>query len=193
MLLLACGLALLAPTQAVSAPAPAAPSQVRITLEEALELCFPKATIERGTVYLTDKQLEQARKLSREPVESAIVHPYRATRDGELLGTAWVDVHRVRSLREALLVVVAPDQRVLRVELLSFAEPGEYAPRGSWYAQFVGHGLDDELDLRRGIRGITGATLTARATTAAVRRVLAVQRVIDGPVPVPDEASARQP
>ena len=185
---------LLALSGAVGAPAAPAPRaavvrDVHLTLEEARALCFPDAEIVRGTEYLTEAQVERAKELSREPLESAIAHPYRAWRDGELVGTAWVDVHRVRSLRETILIAVGPDQRVQRVELLAFGEPEDYVPRGSWYGQFVGRRLDDELDLRRGIRGITGATLTAHATTSAVRRVLAVQRVIDGeppPDPEPD-------
>ena len=177
-----------APVAPQSASAPRA-VEVHLTLAEALALSFPGATIERGTEYLTEEQVARAEALARETVESAVVHPYRAVRDGVVVGTAWVDVHRVRALRETVLVAVGPDQRVLRVELLAFGEPEEYVPRGSWYGQFQGRGLDDELDLRRGIRGITGATLTARATTAAVRRVLALQRVVDGPPPTerPDE------
>lgn len=179
----------LAAAPSLGAVAPRADARdVHLTLEEALALCFPGATIERGTAYLTEAQLVRARELAREPIESAIVHPYRALRDGVLVGTAWVDVHRVRSLRETLLVAVGPDQRVQRVELLAFGEPEEYVPRASWYGQFQGRALDDELDLRRGIRGVTGATLTARATTAAVRRVLALQRVLDGPPPAPGRA-----
>lgn len=182
-------LAALALVVFAAAPRAAAP-EVYLTLEEALSLCFPGATIERGTEYLTEVQLARARELSREPIEGAVVHPYRAIREGVVVGTAWVDVHRVRSLRETLLVAVGPDQRVLRVELLAFGEPQEYVPRGNWYGQFAGRGLDDELDLRRGIRGITGATLTARATTSAVRRVLAVQRVLEGPPPQPGGRAA---
>ncbi|MDH3816392.1 MAG: hypothetical protein OEV48_17995 [Acidobacteriota bacterium] len=37
--------------------------------------------------------------------------------------------------------------------------------------------MDDELALKRDIRPVTGATLTARATTEAVRRVLAIHAV----------------
>jgi hypothetical protein len=179
-----------APAAPQSAAAPRA-VEVHLTLAEALALCFPGATIERGTAYLTEDQLARAQALAREPIEGAVVHPYRAVRDGVKVGTAWVDVHRVRSLRETVLVALGPDQRVLRVELLAFGEPEEYVPRGSWYGQFEGRALDDELDLRRGIRGITGATLTARATTAAVRRVLAVQRVLDGPPVPPERADER--
>jgi hypothetical protein len=170
---------------------PGGGSQVYLALDEALALSFPGAQIERGTVYLTEQQMAQARELCGEEIESAIRHPYRAFRDGKPVGVAWVDVHRVRSLRESILVVVDPNQRVRRVELLAFGEPPEYIPRGNWYGQFIGRRLDDELDLRRGIRGITGATLTARATTAAVRRVLAVQRVIDGPPPAEPPSGAR--
>jgi hypothetical protein len=179
-----------APAAPQAAAAPPA-LQVHLTLAEALALCFPGASIERGTVYLDEDQRTRAQALARETIEGAVVHPYRALRDGVCVGTAWVDVHRVRSLRETVLVAVGPDQRVLRVELLAFGEPEEYVPRGSWYGQFEGRRLDDELDLRRGIRGITGATLTARATTAAVRRVLALQRVIDGPPPPSGSADER--
>lgn len=165
----------------------------RPTLDEALELVFGKeAEIERGTVYLTDAQREKAEALAGGELESAIVHPYVARRKGELLGTAWVDTHRVRTLRETVLVVVAPDQKVRRVELMAFGEPEEYAPRGKWYGQFHGRRLDDELRLGRGIRGITGATLTARATTDAVRRVLAVHRVLNG-APPPDPPAPPPP
>jgi len=67
---------------------------------------------------------------------------------------------------------------VSRVEVLSFREPQEYLPRDAWYEQFDGRRLDAELRLKRGVRGVTGATLTARATTEAVRRVLALHAVI---------------
>jgi len=60
----------------------------------------------------------------------------------------------------------------------SFLEPPDYIPREAWYRQFEGRGLDPDLDLKRAIRPVTGATLTARATTSAVRRVLALHRVI---------------
>jgi hypothetical protein len=166
----------------------AAYGRVYLTLEEALALAFgEEAEIERGTVYLTEEQREQAEELAGEELPSGIAHPYTA-RDakGDLIGTAWIDSHRVRTLRETVMVVVAPDQRVKRVELLAFAEPEDYVPRASWYGQFVGRRLDDELDLRRGIRGVTGATLTARATTSCVRRALAVHRVLNGEPPEPE-------
>ena len=60
-----------------------------------------------------------------------------------------------------------------------FAEPKDYLPRAKWYAQFVGCKLDGRLRLKRGIKGVTGATLTARATTGAARRMLALHQVLE--------------
>jgi hypothetical protein len=167
---------------------------VPIALDEALALCFPGCRIERGTEYLTQAQMAEAERLAGQPLEGSIVHPYEAWKDDQLVGTAYVDTHRVRTLRESILVVVGPSERVVRIEVLAFAEPAEYLPRGSWYAQFQDKRLDGELHLSRGIRGISGATLTARATTEAVRRVLAIHRVLAGagqppePRPTPPEA-----
>ena len=76
------------------------------------------------------------------------------------------------------MVVVDPAGAIRRIEVLSFDEPEEYLPRPGWYAQFPGKPLDDELSLKRGIRPITGATLTARVTTDAARRCLALHRVL---------------
>jgi Na+-translocating ferredoxin:NAD+ oxidoreductase RnfG subunit len=61
---------------------------------------------------------------------------------------------------------------------VTFREPLEYMPRKGWYEQYEGQELDDDLALKRNIRPVTGATLTARATTDAVRRVLALHAVV---------------
>ena len=168
-------------------PSPAAAAKggekVLLRLDEALELAFPGCQVERGTVYLTKEQEARLEKLAgTEPLRS-IAHPYVARKDGKVVGTAYVEAHRVRTLRETLFVVVDPERRVRRIEVLSFGEPEDYLPRGRWYGQFQGRRLDDELNLKRGIHGITGATLTARATTASVRRALALHRVLNPPPP----------
>jgi Na+-translocating ferredoxin:NAD+ oxidoreductase RnfG subunit len=129
-------------------------------------------------VYLTDEQRDRTAKLAEVEVESKIARPYVAKKDGVVVGTAYVDVHRVRSLKESVMVVVDPKGKIARVELLSFGEPLEYVPKADWWGQFVGKGLDDELALKRGVRGITGATLSARAAVDAARRVLALHRVL---------------
>jgi Na+-translocating ferredoxin:NAD+ oxidoreductase RnfG subunit len=159
------------------AAAPAV-AKVFVTVDEALKLAFPGCEVSRKTAFLTQEQLKRARELAGAEVPSALVNYYQAVKGGQPAGTAWFDTHRVRTLPETLLVVVDPQGRVGRIEVVSFREPEDYLPRGVWYEQFRGRPLDPDLQLKRGIHPVTGATLTARATTDAVRRVLALRQIV---------------
>ncbi len=159
---------------------PASPglAKVFLTQEEALRLAFPGATVERRSVFLTEAEVSEVARLSGGPRPSALAVAYVATKDGRLAGTAYFDTHVVRTLAETLMVAVDPAGRITRIEVLSFSEPEEFMPREHWYAQFPGKALDGELSLKRGIRPVSGATLTARATAEAARRVLALHQVL---------------
>jgi len=174
-----CGrrIAVLALLAACLGPA-ASHARVYLSVDEALRLVFPGCAIEHPTVYLTEEQLARARRLADGPVQDAIVRPYRARCDGKPGGVAYLDIHRVRTLPETLMVAVAPDGRLRRVEVLSFREPPEYKPRGPWYRLFDGHALDERLRLERDIPIVAGATLSSQATEKAVRRVLAIDQVL---------------
>ncbi len=149
-----------------------------LSAEEAVALAFPGAQVRRQPLFLTEEERLQVRRRAGTPVASAMVMRYEAFRDGQLLGVAYTDTHRVRTLGATLLVALTPEGAVVRVELLSFAEPMEYVPRQEWYAQFQNRQLDHELALKRGIRPVAGATLTATATVEAVRRVLAIHAAV---------------
>lgn len=167
------------------AVAPAAPGpadgQVLMTQDEALRLAFPEpARIERRTAYLEEATLDSVRALAGEGirVERSVVPHYVGIRDGEPLGVAYFDVHRVRTLPEVLMVVVSPGGRVQRLEVVKFQEPPEYRAPEGWLEQIVGRELSPGLSLRGEVVNITGATLTARAVTDAARRVLAYHALI---------------
>ncbi|HEX6901472.1 MAG TPA: FMN-binding protein [Thermoanaerobaculia bacterium] len=155
-------------------------AKVFVTVDEALKLAFPGCEVARRTAFLTPEQVRRARELSGAEVPSALVNYYAATRAGQPAGTAYFDTHRVRTLPETLMIVVDHQGKVARVEVISFREPEDYLPRGVWYEQFRGKALGPDLQLKRDIRPVTGATLTARATTDAVRRVLALHQVVAG-------------
>jgi len=171
--------AILAGLLLLAAVAPAA-AKVFVTVDEALKLAFPGCEVTRKTAFLTPEQVKRARELAGAEVPSALVNYYEAVKRGQPAGTAWFDTHRVRTLPETLLIVVDPQGKVGRIEVISFREPEEYLPRGAWYEQFRGRALDPDLQLKRGIHPVTGATLTARATTDAVRRVLALRQILMG-------------
>ena len=155
-------------------------SEVLQTMSGALSVQFQQAEVVRESVVLSPEQISRASDLAGHRIGLRIVRLYKAWRNGALVGTAYFDVHRVRTLKETLMVVVDPEHRVADIELLTFMEPVEYIPRERWYGQFVGRKLDRDLHLHRGIDGVVGATLTARATSDAVRRILAVHSVLHG-------------
>lgn len=164
-------------------PAPASvtsPSaKVFLTVEEALDLCFPKCVIERGTAFLDEDELERIEELAGSAPARAIVHPYRALDEkGELVGTAWFEIHKVRSKKQTLMIAVTPEGTIRRVEVLAFAEPLQYLPPAKWFGQLKGKALGPELSLDGEVRNLAGATLSARASVAAARRVLAIEKVL---------------
>ncbi len=154
-----------------------AEARVLKTPEEALALAFPGADVSKQAHYLTPEQKATLATQGLGEVPG-LVFQYRIHREGTLLAFAYLDTHRVRTLPETLLVVLNPEGQVLRVEVLAFAEPPDYLPRESWYRQFAGTGHGKPPRLGENVRPVSGATLTAQATTAAVRRVLAVHRVL---------------
>jgi len=163
--------------------------EVLLNLDEALELAFEGCTIHKETIYLTAEQRAAVERRLGAKLPSAVARPYIARGPGEdnepgpMVGIAWVDTHRVRTLRETLFVATSVDGRVRRIEVLAFLEPKEYLPRERWYAEFEGRQLDRDLELGRGVRAVAGATLTARATVDATRRALALQAELFPPPP----------
>ncbi len=159
----------------------AAEGQVLLTQEEALRLAFPPpAEIERRTDFLDEAQRVEVERLAAPTPASdrSVVTYYVGHMDGKSLGAAYFDAHRVRTLREVLMIVVDPADRVTRIEILGFREPPEYMAPDSWLELFQGLGLDGGTSIKGDIPIITGATLTARSVTGAVRRSLALHAVI---------------
>ena len=156
-----------------------APAVVLLTQEEALGEVFSGAEVERQTEFLSEEQVAEIQERAGSELGSRIVIRYRGTREGQLVGTAYFDAHLVRTLPETIMVLLGREGSVQRVEVLSFEEPRDYLPRARWFEQFHGKLLDDDLALNRSIRGVTGATLSSRAVTQAVRRILATHRVLE--------------
>ncbi len=151
-----------------------AEAKVFMTQDEALSLAFPgDGKVERHTTFLTDAQERAAHDASGEPIPSKVITWY--SRGGR---TAWFDTHVVRTLPETVMIVADPNGAIERIDILSFSEPEDYKPRARWFDQFDGRVLDDDLSVRKGIRPISGATLSGRAIVAAARRALALREVI---------------
>jgi Na+-translocating ferredoxin:NAD+ oxidoreductase subunit G len=149
-----------------------------ISREEALKSAFPGSAIRSRVIFLTEQEKVEVKKISGSEVLTALVACYLVDQAGKEVGRAYLDTHVVRTKKESLLVILNPNGTLKRVEVVAFLEPSEYMPGERWYQQFDGQTLDEDLKLERDIHVVTGATLTARATTEAVRRVMAIDSVL---------------
>lgn len=163
----------------------ALPAQARVfmTQQQALAAAFPAGTkVTRQSVFLTRQQLDAAKKKAGLAFDGLLVVRYAGVAGGKVAGFAYFDTHRVRTLPETVMIVIGADGRIAAIEILSFDEPPDYAPKKRWIDQFKSRKLDDELSLKRAIRPMSGASLTARAVLEASRKVLALHEVIGAEV-----------
>lgn len=151
-----------------------------LTRDEALALAYPGATFTAERVFLTAAQQKQAEEAAGQHLASALLARYVANKAGQVIGRAYIDTHIVRTKKETLLISLDEAGAVKRVDVTAFLEPREYRAPPPFLNQYSGRELSGDLRLHRAIRPIAGATLTAGAVTDAVRRVLAIDRVLTG-------------
>ena len=154
-------------------------ASAQISREKALSALYPGAEIRADRVFLTDAQAKQARQIGGVDIPSLLIARYIASKDGKIAGRAYVDTHTVRTKNESLLIALDATGRVIRIEVTAFLEPPEYQATRAWYDQYNGKALSEDLRLNRAIRPLAGASLTAKATTDATRRVLAIDQVLE--------------
>ncbi len=170
------GTALLA---ALAAPGGPAHAKVFHSRSEALEIAFPGADrVDSHTYVLTEDQTSRIQEIARCDLDSRLVKVYTGWKAGEVVGYAFIDLHTVRTLPEAFLIVLRPDGTVRTLRVLAFHEPLDYLPSKRWYSQFGDKSPGEPLRVGGDIHGIVGATLSARATTRGVRRALAMYEVL---------------
>jgi hypothetical protein len=145
-------------------------------MDAALNEAFPEAQVRRRTVFLTEAQRQRIEQAAGLELPSSLIYPYEIVEQEHLTAVVYFDVHRVRTRPQTLMIAAAPDGTIRHFEVLAFEEPETHRPPPAWYAVFLGRRLDESLEVGAGIDALSGATSTVRATTRAVRRLLAVHR-----------------
>ena len=169
----------------LAAAAPGAQEGV-ITRSEALAAVYPGAEVTRDRVILTREQMAAVASIARVGMQGRIFPRYIArNEDGAVVGRAYIDTHTPKTERQSLLISLDTAGRIKRVDVTVFFEPAQYMAPQDWLRQFDGEVLHDGLAIRRGIRRIAGSSFTGRAISNAVRRVLALDQVL--------QAGAAQP
>ncbi|MDD5037247.1 MAG: FMN-binding protein [Methylococcaceae bacterium] len=145
--------------------------------EEAFELAFGKgAEVEATAVFLTDEQAAQIERGAQVKLDSKLYSLHVGKRGGQVLGYAAIESHNVRTQPETVMILLSPTGELNRVEMLAFHEPPEYQPPARWFEKLYRRPLE-ELRPGQGVDGISGATLSSRASLDGIRKVMAIYRV----------------
>ena len=145
--------------------------------EEAFELAFGKgAEIQDIQVFLTDQQTSEIEQLAKTKLDSQLVTFFEGKKGNQILGYAIIESHTVRTQPETLLIVLSPTGDLVRSEILAFHEPPEYKPSQAWFATLIGKPVGD-LRQNQGVDGISGATLSVKASLEGIRKAIAVFKV----------------
>lgn len=147
--------------------------------DEAVRKLLPGTSHIREALLLNEDEQKVCAEVAGQKSVGALVSRYVVRSKEGLVGYAYLDKHRVRTLPQTLLVALDAEGAIVGVRVLAFHEPAEYMARDGWLKQFVGKTAKDEIRMKKNIDGITGATLTARAVTQSARRVMAVHQVLE--------------
>lgn len=168
---------------ALALAAPAARTHAQeglMTRTEALELAYPGAVVTRDRVILEPEQMSTVAAIARVGMHGRIFPRYLARDGDEVVGRAYIDTHTAKTERQSLLISLDTAGRIKRVDVTVFFEPAQYMAPSDFLRQFDGEVLHDSLRIRADIRPIAGASFTGRAISDAVRRVLALDQVLEG-------------
>ena len=89
-------------------------------------MAFPDADhIEDRTPVLSEEHIDRIESLAHGPLDSKLVRIYTGFEQGEVVGYAFIDVHTVRTLPEAFLIVLNPQGAIRTLRVLAFHEPLE--------------------------------------------------------------------
>lgn len=151
------------------------------TRDESLRRVFgPLVRLEARTAWLSVAECDSAGRWAHVKFGRAPVTYWVAIRNDSVIGRAFLDTRVVRTMPATVLTAVDAHHRVLAVEVLAFHEPDDYLPPRRWIERLKGRPLSKRLQPGGDIDGVSGATLSARAFTAAVRSALALDRVLTG-------------
>ncbi|NHZ63054.1 FMN-binding protein [Massilia genomosp. 1] len=171
--------ALLLPMAALVSPAHATDY---LTVAAAQSLLFPSATsFPERTLKLSGEQRDRIKELAGVRQRTDEQKIWRAEREGAFLG--WFMVDEVVGKHEFITyaTALAPDGRVLGIEVLSYREThgGQIRDMG-WRKHFVGKTLADPFKLDQDVPNISGATLSSRNVLDGVKRLMVMHKLYLG-------------
>jgi len=158
-----------------------------LTQEEALKKVLGSdVEIKTETEELVDPQLSKVKERlggelvhyqkgskSKEVDAATSVNFYFAVKNGQNTGVAIIDEEPGKWGPVEFIIGLNLQGAVTRVEVLSYEEKrGQPIARHSFMSQFEGKTSKDRIEVYKDINGISGATISSRCATFAVRKAI---------------------
>ncbi|TAK01563.1 MAG: FMN-binding protein [Candidatus Manganitrophaceae bacterium] len=161
-------------------PIQAEAAVVYLTEEEALRKMMPEADrFDPHPVDLSADQLAEAQKLAGRAFREDDYRFWVGRKGEEAVGYAALLEVVGKERPITFLIGIRPDGEIRGVEVLVYRESrGSEIRNPRFMAQFVKKKIDNPLRLGDDVESISGATLSSRAATYAVRKALAIFEVV---------------
>ena len=155
---------------------------VTLKPEEALKIVFHDSKeVVSETKQLTPSQKSLAEKRLGSPVTHDRWDFFIASTGHQTDGYALIDSEIGKTEPITFLVALTPRGEVKEVEILAYREPiGGEVQDARFLRQYKGKKEDDPIRLGQDISPVTGATLSSRAVSIGVKRVLVLWKIFYG-------------
>lgn len=158
----------------------AASAETILTFKQAMEIAFPSSgKVERFHPKVTDEQRKAV--VRRVPIRAraSLAGIYVGHSAGRIDAVAFVDHVVGRTDYITHLLVLSPEGRVRRMEIMVFREPlGDGVRHAAFRRQFIGKSAGDGLRLGREVTNVSGSTLSCIAVAERVRFLLAYHEIV---------------
>lgn len=157
-----------------------ASAQSRNDVQPAIQRLYGKdAKAVVSTVHIDSELAAQLNERNGSSHPWSAVECWRVTKSGEAAGWAFVDNVKGKSRPITYLMCFDRAGSILDIEILEYREShgGEVASE-MFRAQFRGKSDADKLQVGRGIRNISGATISSRSVTKGARALATLARHI---------------
>jgi Na+-translocating ferredoxin:NAD+ oxidoreductase RnfG subunit len=140
-----------------------------MTVEQAQAAIFPGAQLTRAFITLTKEQASAIEKKTGVNVRKTEVQVWKSADGGHFIVDEVVGKHEFFTIALGLNA----DSSVKQIEILDYKESYGYEVRNeAWRKQFTGKTATASLKLGDDIKNISGATLSCRHVTDAIKRLL---------------------
>lgn len=152
-------------------------AEIFFTEKEALQFIFPEVErIEIEEYFLTMQQkklLEKERKIKFHPEYDRNFKFYIGIFNSDTIGYAYIDTVEGKWSPITYIVRISSRGKVENLAAMNISEKaGKAVKEKMFLEQYIGKSIADTLEVHKDVDAVTGATISSRALTRGVKKVL---------------------